>query len=51
MKKYEIDSELAKLTKQKAPSNIHLYPIVNMAMKLSACESDDKVTVKKYVTP
>lgn len=51
MTKYEIDSELAKLAKQKAPSNIHLYPIVNMVMKLSACTSDDKVTVKKYITP
>lgn len=48
MEKYEIDSELAKLAKQKAPSNIYLYPIVNMAMKLSTCASDDKVTVKKY---
>lgn len=48
MEKYEIDSELAKLAKQKAPSNIYLYPIVNMAMKLSTCASDDKVTVKEY---
>ena len=48
MEKYEIDSELAKLAKQKAPSNIYLYPIVNMVMKLSTCASDDKVTVKKY---
>ena len=33
-KKYEIDSELTKLARQKAPSNIYLYPIVDMAMKL-----------------
>lgn len=51
MAKYGIDSELAKLAKQKAPSNIYLYPIVNMVMKLSVCASDDRVTVKKYVTP
>ena len=51
MTKYKIDSELAKLARQKAPSNIYLYPIVNMVMKLSACTSDDKVTVKKYMTP
>ncbi len=51
MTKYEIDSELTNLTKQKAPSNIYLYPIVNMVMKLSTCTSNDKVTVKKYMTP
>ncbi len=51
MMKYEIDSELIKIAKQKAPSNIYLYPIVNMVMKLSTCKSDDKVTVNKYVTP
>ena len=51
MSKYGIDSELTKLIKQKAPSNIYLYPIVNMVMKLSICTSDEKVTVKKYVTP
>lgn len=49
--KYEIDSELTKIARQKAPSNIYLYPIVNMVMKLSTCTSDDKVVVKKYVTP
>jgi len=49
--KYEIDSDLTKVAKQKVPSNIYLYPIVNMVMKLSTCTSDDKVTVKKYVTP
>ncbi len=51
MTKYEIDRELIKIAKQKAPSNIHLYPIVNMIMRLSTCTSDDKVTVHKYVTP
>ena len=49
--KYEIDSDLTKIARQKAPSNIYLYPIVNMVMKLSTCTSDDKVAVKKYVTP
>lgn len=49
--KYEIDGELAKIAKQKAPSNIYLYPIVNVAMKLSTCESDDNVIVNKYATP
>ncbi len=51
MMKYEIDSELTKIAKQKAPSNIYLYPIVNMVMKLFTCKSDNKVTIKKYVTP
>ncbi|MEY8420608.1 alpha/beta hydrolase [Oscillospiraceae bacterium 44-5] len=51
MVKYGIDNELAKLVKQKAPSNIYLYPIVNIVMKLSTCASDDKVTVKRYITP
>lgn len=51
MMKYEIDRELRKIAKQKALSNIYLYPIVNMAMKLSVCTSDDKVTVSQYVTP
>lgn len=51
MTKYGIDSELAKLARQKAPSNIYLYPMINMVKKLSICASDDKVTVKKYVTP
>ncbi len=51
MMKYEIDSGLIKIAKQKAPSNIYLYPIVNMVMKLSTCIEDDKVTVNKYVTP
>ncbi|MDE6593387.1 MAG: alpha/beta hydrolase [Oscillospiraceae bacterium] len=51
MSKYKIDSELKWLAKQKAPSNIYLYPIVNIAMKLSVCKSDDRVIVKKYITP
>ncbi len=51
MMKYEIDEGLRKIAKQKAPSNIYLYPIVNMVMKLSACTSDDKVTVHQYATP
>jgi len=49
--KYEIDRELRKIAKQKAPSNIYLYPIVNTVMKRSACTSDDKVTVNTYITP
>lgn len=51
MKKYKIDRDLSKIARQKAPSNIYLYPIVNMVMKLSTCISDDKVVVNKYVTP
>lgn len=51
MMKYNIDSELIKIAKLKAPPNIYLYPIVNMVMKLSTCASDDKVVVNKYVTP
>ena len=45
MKKYKIDSDLTKIARQKAPSNIYLYPIVNMVMKLSTCASDDKVGI------
>lgn len=51
MMKYKIDSDLSKIARQKAPSNIYLYPIVNMVMKLFTCTSDDKVVVNKYVTP
>lgn len=51
MMKYKIDSDLTKIARQKAPSNIYLYPIVNMVMKLFTCTSDDKVVVNKYVTP
>ncbi len=51
MRKYEVDGELRKIAKQKAPSNIYVYPLVNMVMKLYTCTSDDKVTVNKYVTP
>lgn len=51
MMKYEIDEGLRKIARQKAPSNIYLYPIVNIVMKLSTCTSDDKVTVSKYITP
>ncbi|MBD5555204.1 MAG: alpha/beta hydrolase [Roseburia sp.] len=51
MMKYEIDNDLTKIARQKAPSNIYLYAIVNMVMKLSKCKSDDKVVVNKYVTP
>ncbi len=47
MMKYKIDSDLTKIARQKAPSNIYLYPIVNMVMKLSKCTSDDKVVVNK----
>ncbi|MCM1155369.1 MAG: alpha/beta hydrolase [Roseburia sp.] len=49
--KYKIDHELTKIARLKAPSKIYLYPIVNMGMKLFTCTSDDRVVVKKYVTP
>lgn len=48
--KYEIDNELEKLAKKKAPSNIYLYPFVNVAMQIYSCKSDKQVTVNKYVT-
>lgn len=51
MAKYEIDRELTTIARLKAPSNIRLYPIANMVMNLFTCTSDDKVTVRKYVTP
>ncbi len=51
MMKYEIDGELRKIARLKPPSNISLYPILNVVLKLYACTSDDKVTVKKYATP
>lgn len=35
MKKYKIDRDLSKIARQKAPSNIYLYPIVNMVMKFT----------------
>ena len=43
--KYELDKDLKSLAWQKAPSNIHLYPLVNIFMQMNTCRSDDMVMV------
>ena len=47
--KYNINKELLKITKQKAPSNIKLYPFINFAMKyMYKCKADGAVNVVQY---
>lgn len=47
--KYNINKELLKVAKQKAPSNIKLYPLISFAMKyMFKCKSDDAVNVIQY---
>lgn len=47
--KYNINKELLKIAKQKAPSNIKLYPLISFAMKyMFKCKSDDAVNVIQY---
>ena len=47
--KYTINKELLKIAKQKAPSNIKLYPLISFAMKyMFKCKSDDAVNVIQY---
>ena len=47
--KYNIDKELLRISKQKVPSNIKLYPLINYVMKyMFKCKSDDAVNVKQY---
>ena len=46
--KYNIDPELALISKIKMPGNPKLLPLINRAIRLFKCESDEKVTVKKY---
>lgn len=49
--KYKLNKELSKLSKVKAPLNLHAYPFVNAYLKLFTCKSDDKVNVKKVFIP
>ncbi len=49
--KYEINSELKKIARQKIPENLKIFPIINMFFGLSKCYSDNKVRVNKYKTP
>ncbi len=49
--KYEINSELKKIARQKIPENLKIFPIINMFFGLSKCYSDSKVRVNKYKTP
>ena len=49
MLKYSINKELLEITKQKAPSNIKLYPLISFAMKyMFKCKTDDDVDVLQY---
>ncbi len=49
--KYEIDSELRGIARQKIPENLKVFPIMNMIIGLSRCGSDNKVRVSRYKTP
>lgn len=47
--KYDIDRELWEITKQKVPTNLKLYPVINFAMKyMFRCKSDDQVSVIRH---
>lgn len=49
--KYEIDSELKKISGQKIPENLKIFPILNIFFGLSKCSSDNKIRVSRYKTP
>lgn len=49
--KYEIDSELKKISRQKIPENIKMIPFLNIILGLSKCSSDNKIRVSRYKTP
>lgn len=49
--RYPLDKELKFIALVKPPSNIKLYPILNIFMKFFQCKSDDKVNVTVYKTP
>jgi len=49
--KYEIDSELKWIARQKIPENLKLFPIMNLIVGLSRCSSDNQVKVSRYRTP
>lgn len=49
--KYDLDKELSKIEKLKAPSKIYLYPLVNMLLRMYTCKSDEDVSVKKFFIP
>jgi len=49
--KYEIDSELKKIARQKIPENLKIFPVMNIIVGLSRCCSDNKVKVSRYKTP
>ena len=49
--KYYLDKELSKLGRRKAPSNIYLYPLVNIFFQMHTCKSDEDVSVKKFYIP
>jgi acetyl esterase/lipase len=41
--KYNLNKELSKMGKKKAPSKIYLYPLVNVFFQMYSCKSDDDV--------
>ncbi len=49
--KYEIDSELKKISGQKIPENLKIFPLLNIIFGLSKCYSDNKIRVSRYKTP
>lgn len=49
--KYKLDKELYKMEMKKAPSNIYLYPFVNLFFQIYSCKTDKDVFVKKCIVP
>lgn len=49
MTKYPLYEELKTLEKQKIPANPKLLPLMNVAMNIFSCKSDDKVTVTSHM--
>lgn len=49
--RYDIDKELKGLAGYRGSAVICLYPLLNIAYQLDRCESDGRVTVKRYPVP
>jgi len=49
--KYELDHELKKMARLKIPESIKVFPVMNKILAFSKCDSDHKVSVRRYKTP
>lgn len=49
--KYPIDDELKNLARYKGSAVLRLYPLLNIAYRISGCRPDGGVTVNRYSTP